>query len=461
MGDRFAPGVLYCIMPNLRRAPDLLAWVVLTCAACTPVREPPPRESAPTEPAPAPPVPEPPTPTPTFVAQPIRDDHVASATVRGITPVLRTLLHEFTAADGLRVAFALVPAPPVTAANPWYGKRFDLSEAMTHLRFEITREGGPTTSLIPTRGFGRADWSVLDASFQLRIDGVGLWHGDAVLPTPWTQDARDLFATPGAYTLVLRGEIPVDGDAIAIATPPLAFTVLPDAAAQPIAALETIAGEIAMRREGLSEPPERFRSIVEDVAGNRSLRTTVETKIDRNDVRVLEIVLARDGTEVGTTAYDHFRCVGAGTPIATPRGEVAIETLEVGDAIWAWDPESGRRVTTHLEHIEALHARRLLELGALRVTAGHPVFVDGCWRAAGELVAGDALLDHAGHTRAIAAAPTALGRGGTVFELSVGWPHTYFAGGWLVHNKARYVPLGGDDAPFGGLFARRGAPAAR
>jgi hypothetical protein len=41
-----------------------------------------------------------------------------------------------------------------------------------------------------------------------------------------------------------------------------------------------------------------------------------------------------------------------------------------------------------------------------------------------------------------------------VVDLSVAWPHTYFAGGVLVHNKAVGVPLAPGDR-WQGLFLRR------
>jgi hypothetical protein len=42
-----------------------------------------------------------------------------------------------------------------------------------------------------------------------------------------------------------------------------------------------------------------------------------------------------------------------------------------------------------------------------------------------------------------------------VYDLAVDPPHTYFAGGLLVHNKAAHVPLGTDPDDQNGLFYRR------
>jgi hypothetical protein len=143
-------------------------------------------------------------------------------------------------------------------------------------------------------------------------------------------------------------------------------------------------------------------------------------------------------------------CFGAGTPIATPSGEQAIETLEVGDAVWAFDVERGERA---LGRVSALHRHEATSLGqlitpdgrALLVTPSHPVYVHerSGFVAARELEGGetlvqldatDALLTASvsGFVADVAHAP--------VFNLTVEGAHTYFAGGILVHNKSPPPP---------------------
>jgi hypothetical protein len=140
--------------------------------------------------------------------------------------------------------------------------------------------------------------------------------------------------------------------------------------------------------------------------------------------------------------------------VATPSGDVPIESLRVGDRVQSFDLEAGLPTTTRVRSIQAAHAEKLLAFGALQVTANHPVYADGRWLVAGDIEKGAELLSRTGP---VLAEPRRVSRAAVVFDLSVGPPHSYFAGGVLVHNKAAHVPIGPDNAPFGGWFFRRAA----
>lgn len=73
------------------------------------------------------------------------------------------------------------------------------------------------------------------------------------------------------------------------------------------------------------------------------------------------------------------KCLPAGTRIATPTGDVVVESLRVGDPVWTRDPDGRRvrgtvlrisRVATPPDH-ELVHAR-LRDGRSIRVSAGHP-----------------------------------------------------------------------------------------
>src|SRR5437870_5702848 len=72
-------------------------------------------------------------------------------------------------------------------------------------------------------------------------------------------------------------------------------------------------------------------------------------------------------------------CFAAGTSIATPSGEVAIELVRPGDAVLAFDVRQQRVVPSRVTAVQSHPGQRTGRLSVaggriLRVTAEHPVF---------------------------------------------------------------------------------------
>ncbi len=136
-------------------------------------------------------------------------------------------------------------------------------------------------------------------------------------------------------------------------------------------------------------------------------------------------------------------CFAAGTPVATPRGEVAIENLQVGDRVLSLDRASGAVVPVTVTDVRVHRDRRfrLLDVpgGArLGVTDEHPIFEaqSGGFVPAGRLSDASRLLFLAGDAAAVGSGPSPAGDGrGDVYDLSVTGDHVFFAAGVLVHNK--------------------------
>jgi hypothetical protein len=136
---------------------------------------------------------------------------------------------------------------------------------------------------------------------------------------------------------------------------------------------------------------------------------------------------------------DGDACFAAGTPVATPGGEVAIESLRPGDPVLSRDRQSGAIVTAIVTQTRRHpdRAYRLLELPGgrrLAVTDNHPIYdaARGDFVPAGRLSGGARLLT----LRGLAAGVRVYGAGrGDVYDLSVTGDHVYFAAGVLVHNK--------------------------
>lgn len=95
-------------------------------------------------------------------------------------------------------------------------------------------------------------------------------------------------------------------------------------------------------------------------------------------------------------------CFLAGTRIATPEGAVAIEDLQLGQSVLAYDEKTGMVVDAIIEMLTDRHVDSYLQIGfpdgrVLNVTPDHPLALKGKdgaidWIDAGKLVAGDLLM---------------------------------------------------------------------
>jgi len=132
-------------------------------------------------------------------------------------------------------------------------------------------------------------------------------------------------------------------------------------------------------------------------------------------------------------------CVARGTRIDTPDGPRAVESLEVGERVWAWDPDGQRRIAAPIEAIAHSTTEKTMQLGqrGLRATPDHPIWTGAGFEPLERVRSGTALLASDGHVRAAQRAPEPITGSVEVYDLSVAWPHTYFADGVLVHNKSR------------------------
>jgi len=152
--------------------------------------------------------------------------------------------------------------------------------------------------------------------------------------------------------------------------------------------------------------------------------------------------------DAGTTGFAGSNsCFVAGTRITTPSGTRPIEELRIGDVVLAYDESTGRVVAravtaTFIHPDQTVGALPLSDGRVLRVTANHPIYLPDQQRYAdaGELTGDERLLSLsasartssmiAGAFQAAAADPV------TVYNITVGGEHNYFAEGVLVHNKS-------------------------
>jgi len=130
-----------------------------------------------------------------------------------------------------------------------------------------------------------------------------------------------------------------------------------------------------------------------------------------------------------------FHCLARGTRIAGVDRQLAVEEVKIGDLLHGFDPE--RHVPTRVRVRDVRVGREPVTIAvgpSLRLTPSHPVHANGRWQPAGELAEGALLLGPEGERRL--AGPIRRERAWTtVYDLTVDWPHTFFAAGVLVHNK--------------------------
>jgi predicted lipid-binding transport protein (Tim44 family) len=133
-------------------------------------------------------------------------------------------------------------------------------------------------------------------------------------------------------------------------------------------------------------------------------------------------------------------CFPAGTSVATPQGQIAIEQLAPGNMVLAMD--AGQRLVQAAVRKLLVTRSPLLILttdaGILRTTPEHPLqLAEGGFRAAGALIRGDRILvwrNGHSHVAIVQRTDTTLVQT-EVFNLEVSAPHTFIADGFVVHNK--------------------------
>ena len=113
------------------------------------------------------------------------------------------------------------------------------------------------------------------------------------------------------------------------------------------------------------------------------------------------------------------------------------EQLKVGDQVWGYDLDAQKKVLVKVTAIRAAHADQIIVINdSLRVTAEHPIYADGKWVRAGELDTKHTLISSAGKAVELTKL-IRLRQRVRIFDITVQSPHTFFAGGVLVHNKTQ------------------------
>lgn len=146
-----------------------------------------------------------------------------------------------------------------------------------------------------------------------------------------------------------------------------------------------------------------------------------------------QYTLFSDGAEGGG-------CFGRGTPILMEDGSILpIEKVKVGDQVLTFFGENERVLKPAIVQGISRHSvdEYLVINNSLEVTPEHKMFVNGDWKYAGDIKIGDTLVGPDGaiqkvHSVVKKDAPDTL-----VYNIVIGKYHTYFAGGYFVHNAEK------------------------
>jgi hypothetical protein len=392
---------------------------------------------------------------PEKLTSPIRENVVTGDFKDGAAFEARVFVSKLTTADALHIAMHFKLEKPLDKDDPLRAATFDAADVLRGLKFEVTSPSGKTT-LQTSEKLGEGGTSLAFYDAEIKIDGRGAaQHGKLA---PWQKPAPDLFAKAGKYTIEISGQLKAADRTVAIALKPIEFEIVDVSPTfKSLAELANDATQIVRAKKGLAKAPASFTAVIDDTDGNRwyrhQLDTEGETAHGHYDVEIIEVLVDPAGKEVNYDSFLHFTCVAEGVTIATPTGRVPVEKLNIGDSVVSYDVATKTKRISLVEHVSASHAERLFRFGDLLVTGAHPIYVGNRFELAANLAPGSEMLRIDLGTERFD--PIEVELPTTVYELSVSEPHTYFAGGLLVHNKAVYEPVGGQKQPWQGWFYRR------
>jgi hypothetical protein len=328
---------------------------------------------------------------------------------------------------------------------------------LDQLRFTVEITGAQNMTLTAARLPASTVELRHQTSMALRIDAAGLsllsWmnQGSAAAPptATWESEPPTLpLSKVGQYEVSISVELPLASGKRTVSAPKVKMERrVRGRSTTTIVGIEKIAKAAAiihLNKIGRFADKDKLQPTLLSVdmpeTKNQRLVRFWVPHGDAWKILFLEVVLERNGTVVKVNEQERFTCVAEGTQIDTEDGRTAVQDLKRGDRVWSWDIERARRVLSEVVAMtDPRPASTMLLAGKLRVTGSHPVYADGQWVRASELLPGAGLLSADGSAMSL---DTIVRDSSTaqVYDISVAWPHNYFAEGILVHNKRLIMP---------------------
>ncbi len=196
-----------------------------------------------------------------------------------------------------------------------------------------------------------------------------------------------------------------------------------------------------VRSGGLAAQAET-REALEAAARGEVVQLEVPLTADGSATRQVTLTSSKDVEEFlnslcPTRRLTPGQSFPAGTLVATPRGEQAIQTLRVGEQVLAEDPHTGKVEAEAVQAVlvdpvSPLLAVQFSDGSAITVTANHPIYVDRGvklagpgWARAGDLRPGDEVRTVRDHDVMVMGFRRNAGRA-LVYTLTVAKDHTFW-----------------------------------
>ncbi len=384
---------------------------------------------------------------PKLALPPALAEHISTSKPQaGLITKARAFASKLTVKDSVGLAFMWLKASgaPLTISDLVMGKKIDRFRSLDTFSVQIVGPGGvaQTRKVRAQPGVGAyEEVFAADTSFVIEVRPEGIQFHRGFPAWSWEGGPADLFSKAGEYTLRVSGSLVFsDGTPkVSFETANTHLTIEPSTATRlPMADVKSRASAAAAKFLPLAAPLSPSDVVVEDRAGNLVVWFSVHAEsssMGHNNADLIEVVMSPSGDVLHAERRSYFMCIAVGTAVATPTGSTPIERLHPGDAVWAFDPIEKRRQLTHVRATTRAFAAATISLGSLQITKSHPVFDGQQFVPAADLSANALLLGPDLSPYRLERAPVEVAQAADVIDLSVDWPHNYFAGGVLVHNK--------------------------
>ena len=368
----------------------------------------------------------------------------------GLVTMFRPVITRLAAGDPVNIALHWAtekgPIPGDFQNQTIFSNATPRDATLNSMTISITGPDGKVRTVKPkgTAPRGRPMGFYHQPTFILTLSAEGIKDQSGLTGT-WADDQKAKLDAAGVYSFKIAGNIVRDkGEPIPFETGSISMEL-------GTRDIKTLAQVEALARETLTKKGHKLNDGVQNVVENAEGVRLVTihgmvpvppappgAPIAVGPRSYLEFIVPvkPDGNIGVISEQKKMGCIARGTLVETADGPRPIEQIQVGAEVWSYDPATQKRVRTAVRVVQRHVAEKTYVFGGtLRASAEHPLFANGAWKAAAEVKADDKLLTADGR-EVRAGEPKVVYQAIDVFDLTVSGPHTFYAGGFLVHNKS-------------------------